>query len=462
MGMIFGVPGGPKGRWWWQGVAVCVFLALGTIGKEAAQAGHLEDLMLEKGQLTIDEWVELKAEEERRGLKRFEESRSVGDTRVTVKWYEKISLRGYTQIRWNRLGQPNAALLSTQGDRSIGDNSGFFLRRGRLILSGQPHDRVFVYLQPDFASTVSGTGHVVQIRDWYADLFLTENKEWRIRAGQSKVPYGFENMQSSQNRLALDRNDALNSGVLNERDFGFFLYYAPTHVRERFRRLFDSGLKGSGDYGMLGVGVYNGQTANQVELNDNKHVIVRAGYPFEFANGQMVEVGASAYHGKFVIAKTAIVPAGGGAPVTPTGDTRFLDERAGAYFVIYPQPFGLQGEYTFGHGPQLSEDRRSIGTQPLHGGYIQAMYNYTCPAYCLSAWPFIRYQEYLGGRKHEANSPSQRVRELEIGAELQINPNLELTASYSWTDRTSSLATGPEPYKSQAGNLIRFQLQFNY
>ncbi|MBX3304381.1 MAG: hypothetical protein KF693_19380, partial [Nitrospira sp.] len=417
--MIFGVAGVFKGRRWRQGIAVCVFLVLGTIGKEAAQAGHLEDLMLEKGQITIDEWVELKAEEERRGLKKFEESRSVGDTPVTAKWYDKISVRGYTQIRWNRLGQPNGALLSAQGDRSIGDNSGFFLRRARLILSGQPHDRVFVYLQPDFASTVSGTGGVVQIRDWYADLFLTENKEWRIRAGQSKVPYGFENMQSSQNRLALDRNDALNSAVTNERDFGFFLYYAPTHVRDRFRRLIDSGLKGSGDYGMLGVGVYNGQTANQVELNDNKHVIVRAGYPFEFSNGQMVEVGASAYHGKFVIAKTAIVPAGGGAPVTPTGDTRFLDERAGAYFVIYPQPFGLQGEYTFGHGPQLSEDRRSIGTRPLHGGYIQAMYNYKCPAYCLSAWPFIRYQEYLGGRKHEANSPSQRVRELEIGAELQ-------------------------------------------
>jgi hypothetical protein len=452
-----------KWRCGWGGTMMILYVVAAWFWASTSTvwAGHLEDLMLEKGQLTIDEWVELKAEEERRGLKQFQESRSVGDTLVTAKWYERISIRGFAQVRWNRLGQPNAALLSPH-DRSIGDNSGFLLRNARLILSGQPHDRVFVYLQPDFASTVSGTGGVVQIRDWYADLFLTENKEWRIRAGQSKVPYGFENMQSVQNRLALDRNDALNSGVPGERDFGFFLYYAPTYVRERFRRLIDSGLKGSGDYGMLGVGVYNGQGINQVELNDNKHVIVRAGYPFEFANGQMVEVGASAYHGKFVIAKTAIVPAGGGAPVTPTGDTRFLDERAGAYFVIYPQPFGLQGEYTFGHGPQLSEDRRSIGTQPLHGGYIQAMYNYTCPAYCLSAWPFIRYQEYLGGRKHEANSPSQRVRELEIGAELQINPFLELTASYSWTDRTSSLATGPEPYKSQAGNLIRFQLQFNY
>ncbi len=459
--MFLGLTNKKNRCWRWMGM--CLLMALSVGVNETARAGHLEDLMLEKGQITIDEWVELKAEEERRESKKLEESRSVGDTPVTAKWYEKISVRGYTQIRWNRLGQPNGALVSNQGDRSIGDNNGFFLRRARLVLSGQPHERLFIYLQPDFASSINDTtGGFVQIRDWYADIFLTENKEWRIRAGQSKVPYGFENMQSSQNRLALDRNDALNSAVINERDFGFFLYYAPTHVRARFRKLVESGLKGSGDYGMLGVGVYNGQTANRVELNDNKHVIVRAAYPFEFSNGQIVELGASAYHGKFVISKTPIVPEGGGAAITPAGPTTFLDERVGAYFMIYPQPFGLQGEYTFGHGPRLSEDRRSISTRPLHGGYIQAMYNYKCPAYCLSVWPFIRYQEYLGGRKHEANAPSQRVRELEIGAELQINPNLELTASYSWTDRTSSVATGPEPYKSQAGNLIRFQLQFNY
>ena len=94
------------------------------------------------------------------------------------------------------------------------------------------------------------------LRDAYADIFLTENKEWRIRAGQSKIPFGFDTMQSSQNRLAFDRNDATFSAVPNERNLGVYLYYAPTVVRERFRRLVESGLKGSGDYGMLGIGVY--------------------------------------------------------------------------------------------------------------------------------------------------------------------------------------------------------------
>jgi hypothetical protein len=49
-------------------------------------------------------------------------------------------------------------------------------------------------------------------------LSFDAKKEYRVRIGQSKVPYGFENLQSSQNRLTLDRNDALNSAVVNERD----------------------------------------------------------------------------------------------------------------------------------------------------------------------------------------------------------------------------------------------------
>lgn len=451
-----------KRGWGWYVMSACILAALCSLETGTAKAAALEDLMLQKGQMSIDEWVELKAEEEKREAKIFEESRGVGDTPVKAKWYEKISLRGYSQLRYNRLGNPNGYLLSDQGDKSIGDNNGFFLRRARLIISGEVHDRLFVYIQPDFASTVGGTNNAVQLRDWYADLFLTEKKEWRIRAGQSKVPYGFENLQSSQNRLALDRNDALNSGVSNERDIGFFLYYAPTHVRATFRRLVDSGLKGSGDYGMLGIGVYNGQTANQTERNDDKHVIVRAAYPYEFSNGQVLEVGASAYQGMFGVTKAAIVPLGGGAAVTPRGNNNIRDERVAAYFVLYPQPFGLQAEFTVGQGPQLSADRRSIDQSDLYGGYVQAMYNYKCTTYCLNVFPFVRYQEYYGGKKHEANAPRNVVRELELGLEYQFNKALELVGTYSFTNRTSSSAAGQNPYAENYGNLIRFQLQWNY
>ena len=57
-----------------------------------ALAGKLEDLLLENKQITIDQWVQLKAEEEKREAKAYEQSRGVGDVPVRERWYEKISI----------------------------------------------------------------------------------------------------------------------------------------------------------------------------------------------------------------------------------------------------------------------------------------------------------------------------------------------------------------------------------
>ena len=121
-----------------------------------------------------------------------------------VNWYEKIQVRGYVQVRYNRLFETNPDLKSDQGDKSIGNLGGFFIRRNRLILSGQVNDHVYFYIQPDFASSASTNAlHFAQIRDAYFDVSIDKKREFRFRIGQSKVPYGFENMQSSQNRKEL-------------------------------------------------------------------------------------------------------------------------------------------------------------------------------------------------------------------------------------------------------------------
>jgi len=453
-------------------------------GWSHAFGGKLEDVLLENKQITVDQWVQLKAEEEKRQAKTLEESRGVGDVPIRDRWYEKISIRGYAQLRYNH-AIDNDLLRTNQGDRSIGGNNEFFLRRARLIVSGQPHERIFVYIQPEFASLIGGSEQVGALRDFYADLFLTENKEWRIRAGLSKVPHGFENLQSSQNRLALDRNDAINSGLSNERDLGLFLYYAPTTVRERFRRLADSGLKGSGDYGMLGIGVYNGQGLNLRDRNKNKHVVFHAMYPYEFPNGQILQVGMDAYTGQFNVATTPVVPlnptpASQGVPLAPivTNGGNYLDERVAWHFVLYPQPFGVQGEYTIGRGPELNQARTAVTTGTIRGGYIQFFYNYRCDSFCESIMPFVRLQEYYGGKKHEANAPRNTVREAELGLEYRFNRALELTVMYTWTQRTSAdsstipascadpsfsgIPCAQTPYRLQSGNLVRFQLQWNF
>ena len=173
-------------------------------------------------------------------------------TKDTTKWYDKIQLRGYAQVRYNGLLQTNEDLECEQCDKSWGGDNDFFIRRMRLIFYGQLSPRVYFYVQPDFASSSSTTAlHFGQLRDAYFDVGIDKKSQFRFRIGQSKVPYGFENMQSSQNRLPLDRADALNSAVSNERDLGVFFYWAPASKRKLFSSLVSSGLKGSGDYGVF-------------------------------------------------------------------------------------------------------------------------------------------------------------------------------------------------------------------
>ena len=157
------------------------------------------------------------------------------ETPSNPKWYESFSIRGYSQIRYNRLLESNPNLNCEQCDRSWGNNGGFFMRRMRIIFYGQINKNVYFYVQPDFASSpASDRLHFAQIRDAYFDIGVDKDNEFRFRVGQSKVPYGFENMQSSQNRIPLDRHDALNSAVSNERDIGVFFYWAPKEKRKLF------------------------------------------------------------------------------------------------------------------------------------------------------------------------------------------------------------------------------------
>ncbi|MEQ1527686.1 MAG: porin [Methylococcales bacterium] len=397
------------------------------------------------------------------------------------KWFNKINMRGYTQLRYNQSisGDRKASdpELKSPGDGGIKDNGNFTFRRVRLVFSGDINDYLYLYIQPDFASNVSDSQqHFAQLRDAYADISFDKKHEYRVRAGQSKVPFGWENLQSSQNRLALDRNDALNSAVPSERDLGLFAYWTPEDVQKLWKNLSKKGLKTSGDYGVAGIGIYNGQGVNRAETNDDIYAVAHTTYPIELNflgypfTGQVLEVGADVMTGYFNPTTADMTLFGSGNKLTkasidasqPKSKHGIREDRVGVHAVLFPQPFGLQAEWNWGKGATLNPDghdgKGSIERQDLRGGYVQAMYKidnvFRADGVLM---PYIKWQTYRGAWKGATNAPRVQVDEVEAGVEYQIMKALELTLAYSTMDRTNTSNLG-----QASGDLARVQLQWNY
>jgi len=373
------------------------------------------------------------------------------------KWYEHISVRGYVQFRFNHVFKKNGAELDVPADRSVRETDSFLIRRGRMIFSGDVTDHLFLYAQSDFNASVGGAGDTgLQMRDLYGDISLDHDKEFRFRVGQSKVPFGWSNLQSSQNRGPLERPDALNSAAEGERDVGVYFMWAPVEARQRFKDLVRLGLKGSGDYGVVTVGAYSGQGPNRADANGEPHWVARASYPFKLDSGQFFELGVNAYHGRFVSPASAIgVPAA--VPVAAAGGV--VDRRAGVTAVWYPQPFGVEAEWMMGEGPTLSSDFRSITSEFLHGGYVQMNYRVTSDR---GVWfPFARWNYYDGGRKFGGNAPASKVNEVDLGLEWSPWPEVELTLVYSRSFERTNTRTFPYAATTDA-NRLAMQLQWNY
>lgn len=371
-----------------------------------------------------------------------------------LKWFETFSIRGYVQFRYNRLFETNPDLQCEQCDKSWGGAGGFFLRRTRVILFGQISQRIYYYVQPDFAVQVSGNGlHFAQLRDAYIDAGLDRENTFRFRIGQSKVPFGFENLQSSQNRLPLDRCDALNGAVTNERDIGVFFYWAPAKTRRLYSDLVRTGLKGSGDYGVFALGAYNGQTANRPELNDNRHIVARISYPFEKGK-QIIEPGIQAYTGKYVVSPDQLSQ---GVKLLP--GSNYTDQRVAVSLVVYPIPLGIQAEYNIGRGPEFNPVSDSIEISSLEGGYATISYLIRTAKSQVFV-PFTRVQYYDGGKKTELDARSYTVRELEVGVEWQPAKQFELTAMYTISSRRSEDFRQQDNH--QRGSLLRLQAQVNF
>ena len=460
---------------------------LGLSGIALADSNtDLVQALVTKGVLTEEEGALLtRGRAEEMGVQKKKESKYSTNA---------VKLRGYVQVRnTTMLGGDDGINLwsdrSVGDDKSLGDaDKNFLIRRARLVIYGDYGDHLSYYIQPDFASSAGTTGNVAQLRDAYGDLYFDKTRVHRIRLGQSKVPFGFENLQSSQNRLALDRADALNSAVRDERDLGAFYYYTPEATQAMFDEIQKAGLKHSGNYGQFGIGAYNGQGANRGDQNDNYHVVARYTHPWKTESGQFYEVGIQGYKGEYLSTVgtysrrlangtlAAATPAlGTGTPLS--GRNGVDDERVGLSFMMYPQPFGLQAEWNWGNTPGLDIASNRIEKKSLNGGYIQAMYKIDNVKFFDTngtVIPFIKYQYFDGYNKAETNSPKNEVHDWELGVEWQIAPEVEIAAVYHRMNRTN-LVTGArntastsnnlparEDYENFSADALRIQVQYNY
>ncbi len=233
---------------------------------------------------------------------------------------------------------------------------------------------------------------------------------------------------------------------------GVFFYYAPKEIRKKYSHFVNGNLKGSGDYGVFGLGVYNGQTANRPEMNNSLHIVARASYPFSIGN-QVIEPGIQGYTGKYVLYDSQISP-GVGTSV----DNNYLDQRVAASFILYPQPFGIQAEYNIGKGPEFDKETQTITEKNLYGGYATLTYKWEYKNHVF--FPFTRLQQYRGGKKHELDARSYDVKEMELGIEWQPNKNFELVLMYTISDRRFEDFLLQD--NRQAGNLLRIQAQVNF
>lgn len=380
-------------------------------------------------------------------------------------WYDKLKVDGYVQTRFHQQLGGRDERLDAPADRSIRSDESLLIRRARIKLLGDISDHVYMYTQTDLQASFGGSLGLAA-RDIYFDLAMDEEKEHRLRFGLSKVPYGWVNMQSSQNRIPMERPEALNSAVEGERDYGVYYLYATQAQRQLFKRLTREGLKGSGDYGAIALGAYNGQGINRGDLNGEPHLLARLSVPWETESGQIYEAGIGGYSGRYVVNKTAIsrvgfpgngVPSGGSSNTPSRGE--FDDSRVAATFVMYPQPFGIEAEWTIGRGPQLNPARTDITTESLHGGYLQACYRMERGD--LECLPFIRWNYYEGGRKFANNAPEMRINEIDIGAEFQFGSAWELMFAYTYTGFRTNTAS--DPFEELRGvHRLGAQIQFNF
>ena len=332
----------------------------------------------------------------------------------------------------------------------------FLIRRARIGLAGTFYRYFDFFVEADF-----GQGQAV-LTDGYLDIHYWP--ELRLRAGQFKIPFSYEELFSDNNLDFVERSvaDSLTPG----RDLGAMLH----------------GSLFGGAIGYAG-GIFNGSGQNRADTNNSKDLAARlVVLPLKWAGLSewgTLHLGADLTWGKETPANGTSQSLQGQTdgkfiffPSIPTRGDRLRYSGEVAY---YTGPFTLYGEYI-----QSQEDRKGIGTGADlfgRGWYVTTTYVLTGetkvpgqtvvpnrwatpvgPEPGWGAWELAARFAQLDFRARDITG--NRVNALTLGVNWYLTPNVKWLANFVQncvSDESRSPISGQE---ASWEFLTRLQLWF--
>ncbi len=436
-----------------------------SAGLSETQPSQLEDVLLEKGVLSLDDWVRIKAESEARSA----EQSNLQGVVANPHWYERMRMQGFVQTRMSFYDNGKGDLSLTDSKAVVskgqagnpGGGQKMYFRRIRTPISGQPSERLFFFIQPAWEGDGFNTGNVVNLVDAFADYMITRDQTWRLRFGMQRAMVGFDTLRTSSQRQELDRHESIQTSAPGERDMGITLFYTTLESKARYQTLTQYH-NGPGDYGNVAFQMYNGQGRNAIDQNKDKHFAGKVSYPFELPNGRLIDVGAHAYTGMWDA--TAVTSMTSGATrcshnVSSQGYCSIRDERLSAYVWTPPQPWGFMAEGVVGRGPERGSDG-FLREQSLYGGYAQGNYTWRYSDTGLIT-PYIRYGEYKGGSKNSTSGANYDTRNVNAGLVWEPDTHWRFVAEYLFkhgSNAASSMSNADELTFAQSQQVFNMQM----
>ncbi len=385
---------------WFLPLSLFAFISALSIGSpRSALADELAEVLRDKGVITKEDWIRVKAKEEKQAeeqQKRLEE-----EFPVKVGWGEKGFSLSTRDGNWKMAIQFRLQFRYTypdDGDPDEGpdftDNpeSTFSIRRARLKMGGHGYQPWLKYYfeigwQPVGRSGGPSGDRGTRLLDWR--VMLEKYKFAQLRLGQWKINYNRERVDSSGKQQFVERS-IVNAPFTIDRQIGVMGY---GHV-----------FPGTIVDGWYYAGVYTG--SGRGERNDDGHMMYHARIQWNFLGRDLkfsqtdVEfherpAGSIAWAGATNIGKCTRWSSNGcgtlnsltslGQPYTPdsiAADGQFRDDQQMVELAFKWRGFSLQSEY---HWKQIKDAGRSpipaigfAGALPsktnLMGSYVQGGY----------------------------------------------------------------------------------------